>query len=175
MRCLILLLPLLAGLVQCEGDCNAVKAKFNECTRNAHDTYVAAVKAGDDGRPHFQARKTCNYLEEAIETCGNKLKEHGCYSEEEVTKMKDGQIKSTMERIGETVADFDSCKCPSVKAYMNRVKAAEGADVVDCSADPADPADIADPAETSAEGETGGASNVLVGVLLLPLLVVHQL
>ena len=55
---------------------------------------------------------------------------------------------------------------------MNRVKAAEGADVVDCSADPADPADIA---ETSAEGETGGASNVLVGVLLLPLLVVHQL
>ena len=58
------------------------------------------------------------------------------------------------------------------RAYMNRVKAAEGADVVDCSADPADPADIA---ETSAEGETGGASNVLVGVLLLPLLVVHQL
>ena len=61
------------------------------------------------------------------------------------------------------------------RAYMNRVKAAEGADVVDCTADPVDPADIADPAETSAEGETGGASNVLVGVLLLPLLVVHQL
>ena len=33
----------------------------------------------------------------------------------QVTKMKDGQIGSTMERIGETVADFDSCKCPSVK------------------------------------------------------------
>ena len=99
-----------------------------------------------------------------FQTCGNKLKEHDCYSEEEVrnslfehfcfwanflrekiiplnfvfwvdflqsqrgeaslihnkkhrqvTKMKDGQIRSTMERIGETVADFDSCKCPSVK------------------------------------------------------------
>ena len=98
-----------------------------------------------------------------FQTCGNKLKEHNCYSEEEVrnslvehfcflskfflrenysfefcllsrkihpiwqgeaslihnkkqvTKLKDGQIGSIMKKIGKTVADFDSCKCPSVK------------------------------------------------------------
>ena len=33
----------------------------------------------------------------------------------QVTKLKDGQIGSIMKKIGKTVADFDSCKCPSVK------------------------------------------------------------
>ena len=33
----------------------------------AHETYKAAVVKGDDGRPDFMARKSCNYLDEAIE------------------------------------------------------------------------------------------------------------
>ena len=33
----------------------------------AHETYNAAVEKGDDGRPDFMARKSCNYLDEAIE------------------------------------------------------------------------------------------------------------
>ena len=46
---------------------------------------------------------------------------------------------------------------------MNRVKAAEGADVAaECPEEPAEPA-------------TDGASSVLAGLLLLPLLVVHHL
>ena len=49
------------------------------------------------------------------------------------------------------------------RAHVNRVKAAEGADVAaECPEEPAEPA-------------TDGASNVLAGLLLLPLLVVHHL
>ena len=33
----------------------------------AHETYKAAVVKGDDGRPDFMARKSCNSLDEAIE------------------------------------------------------------------------------------------------------------
>ena len=33
----------------------------------AHETYKAAVEKGDDGRPDFMARKSCNYLDDAIE------------------------------------------------------------------------------------------------------------
>merc|ERR1712032_761590 len=77
MRCLVLLLPLLVGIVQAD-QCADVKNTFNQCTRNAHQEYVEAMKKGDDGRPAFRARKTCNYLVAAIETCGNGLMEHDC-------------------------------------------------------------------------------------------------
>jgi len=66
MRCLVLLLPLLVGIVQAD-QCADVKNTFNQCTRNAHQEYVDAMKKGDDGRPAFRARKTCNYLVAAIE------------------------------------------------------------------------------------------------------------
>ena len=33
----------------------------------AHKTYSDAIKKGDDGRKDFVARKSCNYLEDAIE------------------------------------------------------------------------------------------------------------
>ena len=33
----------------------------------AHATYAEAMLKGDDGRPDFEARKACNYLEDAIE------------------------------------------------------------------------------------------------------------
>jgi len=161
MHCLVLLLPLLAGVVQAD-QCGDVKKEFNECTKTAHQTYLAAMTAKEeDGRPDYKARKTCNYLVDAIETCGNKLMQHKCNTEEAVTTMKDAQISKVLTSIGQSVEGFDSCKCPAVKAHMNRVKAASGAEVVkECP--PEEPA-------------TDGASSVLAGLLLLPLLVVHHL
>jgi len=142
--------------------CNEVRSQFNECTRAAHQTYINAMKRGDDGRPNFRARKTCNYLVDSIENCGNKLLEDDCNTEEAVTNMKDNQISKVMESIGQTVADFDSCKCPAVKAHLNRMKAAEGADVAECP----DDFDYA----------FAGASKGFVSVLLLlPILVLHHL
>jgi len=161
MRCLVLLLPLLAGIVQAD-QCAENKKEFNTCTRTAHQTYVDAMKAKEDGRPAYRARKTCNYLVDAIETCGNKLLENDCNTAETVTAMKDTQISKVLENIGQSVADFDSCKCPAVKAHINRMKAAAGADVVAECPEEEDPA-------------TDRASSVVAGLLLLPLLVVHHL
>merc|ERR1719158_1220233 len=140
--------------------CNEIRAQFNECTRTAHQTYVDAIKAREDGRPNYRARKTCNYLMDSIETCGNKLTEDDCTTEEAVTNLKDNQIRRIMENIGQTVADFDSCKCPAVKVSLNRMKAAEGAEVLECDDDAMSDA---------------GVSKGLVGVLLVPVLVLYCL
>ena len=38
---------------------------LNEC--RAYEDYKTVFAAGEDGRPHWVARKTCNYLTEAID------------------------------------------------------------------------------------------------------------
>ena len=56
---------------------------------------------------------------------------------------------------------------PPTRAHLDRVKAAEGADVVEaCPEDDGDDQD---------DGMTAGASKGLVSVLLLPVLVLHHL
>ena len=56
---------------------------------------------------------------------------------------------------------------PPTRAHLDRVKAAEGADVVEaCPEDDDDDQD---------DGMTAGASKGLVSVLLLPVLVLHHL
>jgi len=133
MRTLLLLVPLLVA-VQSEGECNGVKEDFNQCTRQAHKTYITAMKRlrQGDGRPNFVARKTCNYMMEAIEDCGNVLMQHGCNSEEAVLAMKDAKLGRVLGNIKSTIADWDSCKCPPMKAHIDRMKAKEGATVKDC-------------------------------------------
>jgi len=165
MRCLLVFLPLLALVTLSAADCNQVKRDFNQCTKDAHKTYCDAMKKEKegDGKEHFRARKTCNYLTDAVETCGNKLRENDCNSEEEVNKLKDEQISRIMTHINTSVKDFDSSKCPAVKASLERV----------CAADPECVQD--QPSTKSEDGDESGASSVVVGVLLLPLFVVHQL
>ena len=42
----------------------------------AHETYASAMAGGDDGRkPDFVARKSCNYLEDAVEVGRRKHKD----------------------------------------------------------------------------------------------------
>jgi len=152
MRTLLLLVPLLVA-VQSEGECDGVKEDFNQCTRKAHETYITAMKpvsdgrpnyrhvcifssCGErvsDGRPNYRARKTCNYMMEAIEGCGNKLMQHGCKSEEEVIAMKDFQLGKVLEVIKSSIAEWDSCKCPPMKAHIDRMKAKDGYEVKGCS------------------------------------------
>ena len=38
-----------------------------ELTSRAYEYYKNALKAGEDGRPDFKARKSCNYMTEAVE------------------------------------------------------------------------------------------------------------
>merc|ERR1712055_806737 len=56
-------------------DCAAIQSAHGECTTKAYADYQAEWAAGDDGRPDWVARKTCNYLTGSIEDCGNKLVE----------------------------------------------------------------------------------------------------
>jgi len=115
-----------------------------------------------DGREHYRARKTCNYLTEAIEICGNKLLKIDCNTVEQVNTMKDSQVTRILTNINTTIKDFDSSKCPAVKSSLDRVCAADP----ECVPDDGDYGDYRD---------FSGASSVVVSVLLLPLLVVDQL
>jgi len=134
MRTLLLLVPLLVA-VQSEGECNGVKEETNQCARQAHKTYITAMRRGDDGRPNFRARKACNYMMEAVEDCGNKLMQHGCNSEEEVIAMKDFRLGKVLEVIKSSIAEWDSCKCPPMKAHIDRMKARDGYELTSCSPD----------------------------------------
>jgi len=105
--------------------CRAVTKKYNDCNANAHNTYRRAIAAGPDGRDDFKARKSCNYLQESIEECGNLLLEGNCKTEEEITEMKDKNIRIVMKQLQTTVYHWDSEKCPAIKAHIDRMKALE--------------------------------------------------
>ena len=47
-------------------------------------------------------------------TCGNKLV-GVCHSQEEVNKMKDEQLKDSLEQVKANIPNWDSDKCPAMK------------------------------------------------------------
>jgi len=102
-------------------DCQAIQTAHGECTQKAYADYQAEWAAGDDGRPDWVARKTCNYLTGSIEDCGNKLVESSCVSQEEVDRMKDNQMAASLQQVKDNVQSWDSTKCPPVKSYLQRM------------------------------------------------------
>ena len=88
------------------------------------------MSAGDDGRPDWKARVSCNYMTAGVEVgttsillhlhllifkeCANKLIGE-CNTEEDVTALKDTQIESIIRLLEAQVEDWDSDKCPVVK------------------------------------------------------------
>ena len=73
-----------------------------------------AFVAGDDGRPNWMARKACNYMTDAVETCGDLLIGE-CNSEEEVTAAKDHQLTGILHQLQSSIQEWDSDKCPPVR------------------------------------------------------------
>jgi len=69
------------------------------------------------------ARKSCNYVTAAVEECGNELI-GDCYSEEEVTRKKDAQLDGKLEQLSESISEWDSDKCPVIKAHLVRTNKA---------------------------------------------------
>ena len=43
-------------------------------TYRAHEQFINAVQAGDDGRPDWIARKSCNYMTSAVEVSFHYIK-----------------------------------------------------------------------------------------------------
>merc|ERR1711875_175398 len=99
--------------------CQERESEREECNKRAYKTYMKSVLAGDDGRPHWLARKTCNYMTAAVEECTKTLIGH-CNSEEDVTSMKDYQFQGILNQLASTVNEWDSAKCPAVKAHVDR-------------------------------------------------------
>ena len=60
------------------------------------------------------ARKSCNYMTAAVEDCGNQLIGE-CNTAEEVTTMKDHQLKGILQQLKTTVDNWDSSTCPAIK------------------------------------------------------------
>merc|ERR1711936_1325807 len=115
-----------AGTIRVERDiasCQEVVKKHSACTAKAHEEYKNFFEKGDDGRPDWLARKTCNYMTESVEVCADLLSD--CYSEEELTDQKDSTLKGVLEHITINIDEWESEKCPPVKAYLDRQKTDE--------------------------------------------------
>lgn len=83
------------------------------CNR-AYERYKAAFAAGDDGRPDWFARKSCNYMTEAVEDCGSSLV-GACYEEAAVAELKAAQLRRVLVVMETTVEEWDTEKCPAVR------------------------------------------------------------
>merc|ERR1712168_381638 len=99
--------------------CEEIREQVQNCQTGAYEAYTTAITAGEDGRPDWLARKSCNYITATIEECTNQLV-GDCATEEEVNDMKDGQIEGILEQLSDTIKEWDSEKCPAIKAYMDR-------------------------------------------------------
>merc|ERR1719356_1861897 len=130
------ILPLLVFLLSFDAskaadeNCEKVRAEFDECAQKAYEDYKTAFQAGDDGRPDWMARKSCNYMTAAVEECGDKLVGE-CNTCEEVTAMKDEQLKKVLQNVKSSVKEWDTNKCPATKAHMERVKALEKGETIE--------------------------------------------
>merc|ERR1712215_90732 len=127
---LIFLLSFLGAVKASTEDCDKVKAEFDECAKEAYEDYKKAFQAGNDGRPDWVARKSCNYMTEAVEGCGDKLVGE-CNTCEEVTAMKDEQLKNVLKNVKSSVKEWDTNKCPATKAHMERMKALEEGETIE--------------------------------------------
>jgi len=101
--------------------CALVRRSHEQCTDRAYRDYQAVWLKGDDGRPDWVARKTCNYITDSIDVCGDGDLKEGCMTQEEVNKRKDYQIGISLKKIKGTVKSWDSSKCPPVKQYLIRL------------------------------------------------------
>jgi len=95
-------------------DCNKLVADMNVCNSDAFSDYKAAISAGDDGKPNWMARKSCNYMTVAVEDCTNLLL-GDCYGQKEVERMKKQQLKGILGKMEKTVEEWDSNLCPLVR------------------------------------------------------------
>merc|ERR1711892_412452 len=134
--------------------CEAVHAEFDTCNANAYEEYKEKFTAGDDGRPDWMARKSCNYMTASVEDCGNAMI-GDCFTEEEVNEMKDGQFEGILDQLEMSIEEWDSDKCPAVKAYADRVSGdtEEEAVEVESGAQEEEPEDETDVEEGGENGD----------------------
>merc|ERR1712058_41290 len=126
MRVLTILLVIVGVIAGVIGDdleeCDKKSAEAEACRTQAYSTFKEAIERGTDKRPDWMARKSCNYLTDIIDKCGNILV--GCKTQAEVDQEKDEQLKDSLAHVEDKVPNWDSTKCPATKAHEERLKAA---------------------------------------------------
>ena len=72
------------------------------------------MRAGNDGRPDWMARKNCNYLTATAEECPKFLL-GSCSTEVELIAVKDAQIHGVINQMERSTTGWDSMKCPPIR------------------------------------------------------------
>merc|ERR1719394_2193613 len=160
---LLVFLLFFFGASKAAEDCERVRAEFDQCAKKAYEDYKKAFQAGDDGRPDWMARKSCNYMTAAVEGCGDKLVGE-CNTCEEVTAMKDEQLKKVLQNVKSSVKEWDTNKCPATKAHMERMKALENGETIEAKCKSSVDANVEDGVATAA------LTVSVLSALFLPLL-----
>jgi len=91
---------------------------FAQCAKSAKDAYDSEVQKGDDEWMDWRERKTCNYIEEAVKKCGDKLVEQKC-ANAVVMNLKDAEMAKILKTV-EGDDDWDDSLCDPVKEYRTR-------------------------------------------------------
>merc|ERR1711970_1310227 len=116
----ILLAIAMVATARGDAACDKAEKELEACNTKAYQNYQTEFGKGNDGRPDWMARKSCNYLTEVYETCGNMLV-GVCKSQEEVDNEKDEQLKMASQQVAARIPNWDSEKCPPMKAHLDRL------------------------------------------------------
>jgi len=104
-------------------DCGQARREHTKCSKKAMKEYTTAMlHVRYDGRPNFDARKSCNLATATTFECPKKLIGH-CYTEEEVFKLS---LLDTIDDELELDEGWDTEKCPAYKEHLARWKAVMG-------------------------------------------------
>jgi len=159
--------------------CDEIRKEFDACSRQAYTDYQMAFQKGDDGRPDWMARKSCNYMTAAVEDCGNQLIGE-CNTAEEVTTMKDHQLKGILAQLQTSVKQWDSSKCPAIKAHIDRIN---GVEVEEPAEEPAEapasgkqkgPEPEATTTAATEEDPTDSGASITASIVLVAAVVIAQ-
>merc|ERR1711936_354886 len=126
-------------------ECEHLQADNDKCMNEAYEAYRVAM-GKQDGREHFMARKSCNYMTAVLDTCMDKMVGN-CFTQEQVDEQKYPKIVDLMDKLKQTVTEWDPEKCPPFKRYLEQKKAKEDA------ANPTDPEPAAAPASGKQQSE----------------------
>jgi len=134
-------------------ECSEATKEFEACKAKAYKNYQTVFAKGDDNRPDWLARKSCNYLTETLETCGESML-GTCFSEDQLIEEKDKQIAAALGQV-EKIGKWDSSKCPVVTAYKERLQATADAEAA---------------AGKTPEGDPTGSSTAMTASVLTTLI-----
>jgi len=135
-------------------ECLEATKEAEACRLKAYKNYQAVFQKGNDNRPDWMARKSCNYLTETIETCGASMV-GPCYSEDQLNEEKDKQIAVALKQVESQVTGWDSSKCPVITAHKERLQAAPDAEAA---------------AGKTPEGDPTGSSTAMTASVLTTLI-----